>query len=544
MPAADRISLAIVQMNPTVGDLAGNASMIERYYQQAAKQGAGLVVFPEMALVGYPPEDLILSPDFRKQAMQTAQSLAKKTTKDTAMLFGCVWEENDKAYNAALLCSGGKIAHVQYKTMLPNEGIFDEKRLFTAGSGTKVVEWNGLRLGVLICEDVWHHDMAEGLKSQKADIAIVINASPFEAGKLTHRYQKVVQAAQHTGLPVVYVNMAGAQDDIVFDGGSFVASVAGKIEVQLPEFSAAHYMVELAKTAQGWSASSASHGAAMATEETLWSAMKQGLFDYVGKNRFSGVVLGLSGGIDSALTAALAVDALGADRVTGVLLPSHYTSQDSTDDAQETARLLGIRTMEIPITDGMETFEETLTPVFQDGGWMTDTAIGGNLQARLRGITLMALSNKFGWMLLSTGNKSELAVGYSTLYGDSCGGYNVIKDLYKTQVYALAKWRNAKGRAIPERSITKAPTAELAPGQKDEDQLPPYSMLDKILELHIEGRQSAEEIITKGFAKDVVEKVLRLVRMNEYKRRQSCPGVKLSAMLFGRDRRYPLTNKF
>lgn len=514
--------------------------MIEQHYQQAAKQGAKLVVFPEMALVGYPPEDLILSPAFRKQVMQAAQALAKKTTKDTAMLFGCVWEENDKACNAALLCSDGKITHVQYKTKLPNEGIFDEKRLFAEGDGTKVFEWNGLRLGILICEDVWHHEMAEGLKSQKADMAIVINASPFEAGKLTHRYQKVAYVAQHAGLPVVYANMAGAQDDIVFDGGSFVASSAGKIEVQLPEFSAGQYMVQLEKG----TATSPSHTAAMTTEETLWNAMKQGLSDYVAKNRFSGVLLGLSGGIDSALTAALAVDALGADRVTGVLLPSPYTSQDSTEDAQETARLLGIRNMEIPITDGMETFEETLTPIFQGGGWMTDTAIGGNLQARLRGITLMALSNKFGWMLLSTGNKSEIAVGYSTLYGDSCGGYNVIKDLYKTQVYALAKWRNSKGRVIPERSITKAPTAELAPGQKDEDQLPPYSMLDKILELHIEGRHSAEEIVSQGFAKDVVEKVLRLVRMNEYKRRQSCPGVKLSSMLFGKDRRFPLTNKY
>jgi NAD+ synthetase len=397
---------------------------------------------------------------------------------------------------------------------------------------------------MLVCEDVWHEAMSADLKSKAAQLVIVINASPFEADKLTRRREVVTAAAKQVGAPFIYANIVGAQDDIVFDGGSFAVSADGKLEAQLSEFEAALGIIEY----ENGKLSSNNHVQALSLEESLWMAMQLGLRDYVRKNGFNTVVLGLSGGIDSALTAALAVDALGPDHVKGVLLSSPYTSHESVEDALALAKLLDIETMNVPITAGMEIFEEVLSPVFLESGWMENPAIGGNLQSRLRGVSLMAISNNFGWLLLSTGNKSEVAVGYSTLYGDSCGAYNVLKDLYKTQVYALAHWRNGQkkmgGQVIPLRSITKAPTAELAPGQKDEDNLPPYATLDRILSLHIEGRQSADEIIAQGFERGVVEKVIRLVRINEYKRRQSCPGVKLSAMLFGKDRRFPLTNKY
>ncbi len=525
------LTLAIAQCNPIVGDIAGNAEMILAQYKQACAKGADIAVFPELALVGYPPEDLILSPSFRADAMKALHAIAKKTTKDNALIVGSVWEEKGRSYNAAIMMAGGKILHVQPKLSLPNYGVFDEKRLFSAGDKQSVVKWCGVTFGLLVCEDVWTQALPVNLKRKGATVLIAINASPFEAGKLALRHAQVKKAALAAKLPVVYANMAGGQDDIVFDGGSFSVSAAGKIVSQLPEFEEGVFVLPtLAKT--------------MSREETLWQAMKTGLRDYVRKNGFTGVVLGISGGIDSAVTATVAADALGRENVKGVLLPSPYTSRESNEDALALAENLGIETMTIPITEAMLTFEERLNPVFHDAAWMENPAVGGNLQARLRGVTLMGLSNRFGWLLLSTGNKSEIAVGYSTLYGDSCGGYNVLKDVYKTQVYALANWRNEQSAAIPRRSITKEPTAELKPGQRDQDQLPPYVTLDAILALHIEGRKPANEIVAKGYKRDVVEKVLRMVRLSEYKRRQSCPGVKLSPMLFGKDRRFPLTNKF
>lgn len=532
------LSIALAQINPTVGDIAGNAAKILAFYEQAKAKGAGLVIFPELSLIGYPPEDLVLMLEFQQRAMDTVRRLAVETNNGPAMLFGSIFEENGKLFNAALLITNGKISNVKYKQSLPNYGIFDEKRIFSTGIDSHVVNCSGINLGILICEDVWSGKQTSDLKRQGAELIVVINASPFEAGKLAQRKAVAQQAVNESRLPLVYVNMVGGQDDIVFDGGSFVMNAKGEVVLQMPEFEEALDIFIPGKDP------SIALRAVQDDNERLWKAMCLGLSDYVRKNNFPGVLLGLSGGIDSAITAAVAVDALGADKVKGVLLPSPYSSQDSTDDALETATLLGIETMTVPITEAMQTFDHTLSPVFGQDGWMTDISVGGNLQARLRGVTLMALSNKLGFMLLSTGNKSEIAVGYTTLYGDSCGGYNVLKDVYKTQVYALAKWRNAKNRVIPERSITKAPTAELAPGQKDQDQLPPYDMLDQILTHHIEGRLGVEEIVSKGFNLSIVEKVLKLVRMNEYKRRQSCPGVKLSPMLFGRDRRYPLTNKF
>ena len=566
------MKIAIAQINPTVGDIAGNAAKIMHYYAKATD--ADLVVCPELSLIGYPPEDLVLMPSFRAEAMRAAHDLAAKTAGGAALLIGSVWEQDDTVFNAALLLDGGKIVHVQPKTMLPNYGIFDEKRLFAPGAGPQVTMWRGMKLGILICEDMWYSQTAKSLAEQGAQLLVVINASPFEAGKLASRKEVARAAVAQAGVPLVYANMVGGQDDIVFDGGSFVIAGDGALALQMEEFAEAFssFVIpdligdleprsmrpEIPAFAGMTSGKKGmtSGRKVMTTEETLWNAMALGLRDYVRKNGFSGVTLGLSGGIDSAVSAAVSVDALGAKNVTGVLLPSPYTSKQSIEDALETAKLLGIETMNIPITPGMNVLEEVLSPAFKEAGWMDNVAIGGNVQARLRGLTLMALTNRFGGLLLSTGNKSEIAVGYSTLYGDSCGGYNVLKDLYKTQVYALAHWRNASltlpllgggqggGYVIPKNSIERAPSAELAPGQTDQDQLPPYDMLDAILAYHLEGRLGARDIIAKGFAHDIVEKILKMVRINEYKRRQSCPGVKLSGMMFGRDRRYPLTNKF
>lgn len=532
-------AIALAQINVTVGDIAGNAQKILAAYRQMVTQGAELVVFPELALIGYPPEDLVLMPSFRKEAMAAIQSLARHTEGSAAMLVGSVWDNalvtsgaDTHIYNAAILLDAGRIQHIQPKTHLPNYGIFDEKRLFDVAA-PEPMQWRGHKLGVVICEDIWSEDVPSKLKQDGADYLIVMNASPFEAGKMEERRKVTAAAVRAAGLPLVYVNLVGGQDDIVFDGGSFALSADGSLAAQLPEFKEATSLLGKATLAT----LSGEH-------ERLWNAMTLGLADYVNKNGFKGVLLGLSGGVDSAFTAALAVDALGKDRVRGVLLPSPYSSRESSEDALETAALLGIATDTIPITPAMHTMEEVMNPVFKSAGWMEELVVGGNIQARIRGQILMALSNRTGFMLLSTGNKSEIAVGYTTLYGDSCGGYNAIKDLYKTRLYALARWRNAKGRVIPERSITKAPSAELRPGQKDQDQLPPYEILDAILELHIEGRLSAEEIVARGHDKATVEKVIALVRRSEYKRRQSCPGVKLSRMLFGRDRRYPMTNGF
>ena len=543
MPA---LTLAIAQMNPTVGDIAGNMKKIVAFHRQAASQQTDLVIFPELCLIGYPPEDLVLMPAFCKEAMSAARALAKVTAKGPAMVVGCPWKEGGKTYNAALLLAKGRIAHIQKKAMLPNYGVFDEKRIFAQGSAPKVVHWRGVKLGLLVCEDVWTAELAASLKRQGAAWLIAINASPFEAGKLAYRKKEMAKVLKKAKLPLVYVNMVGGQDDLVFDGGSFVMNASGKVTAQLPEFEEAFSVVKVDGTP---------HTAAspLSAEETVWQAMTLGLGDYVRKNGFKDVLLGLSGGIDSALVAAIAVDALGAKNVKGVLLPSPYTSHESVEDALAVAKNLGIATINLPIIEAMQSFEERLNPVFRSTGWMEDVAVGGNLQARLRGIMLMAMSNQSGALLLSTANKSELAVGYSTLYGDSCGAYMPLKDVYKTQVYALARWRNGhqprhaeirKTALIPPRCLTKAPSAELKPGQKDQDQLPPYDVLDAVLVRHIEGRQSAAEIAAKGYSRDVVENIIRMVRMAEYKRRQSPPGAKVSSMLFGRDRRYPLTNRF
>jgi NAD+ synthase len=529
-PAVANIQLA--QLNCVVGDIDGNSARIIDAARKATTNGAELLVLPELAVVGYPPEDLILSPDFRARAMQAAHRIAQETRELCALLLGCVWEEYGKIYNAALLIDGGEIIAQHRKLRLPNYGVFDEKRLFSPGHALQVLHWRGKRLGVLICEDVWDDALPRTLGKEGADAVVVLNASPFEAGKHAQRLEIAATAARAAGAPLYYTNLVGGQDDIVFDGGSFVLDSSGTVLHHGPRFAEA--IVDSTHAPQKQEA----------PEAELWGAMVLALRDYVRKNGFSRVLLGLSGGIDSALTAAAACDALGPENVLGVLLPSPYSSKGSIDDALESARLLGMQTRTLPITPHMDSFAQHLGESLTTKDWMENPAVGGNLQARLRGITLMAISNDTGALLLSTGNKSEIAVGYSTLYGDSCGSYNVLKDAYKTQVYAIANWRNQQGRVVPQASIEKPPSAELRPDQRDDEQLPPYDVLDAVLRHHIEGRLSEGEIIALGFDHETVRKVLRLVRISEYKRRQSCPGVKLSAMAFGKDRRYPLTTKY
>jgi NAD+ synthetase len=525
-------AIAIAQLNSIVGDIKGNARRIIDAYGVASKKAAQIVLCPELALTGYPPEDLLLTPEFAKECTQLARDIAAQTGA-TGLAFGTAWIESGVVYNAAIFAAEGRIQHMYFKTMLPNYGVFDEKRVFSAGHTLKSFEWNGKKIALLVCEDIWFLENAQILARESAKHVLVLNASPFETGKLAQRKHVVAQFAQTAHASITYANMVGGQDDLVFDGASFTVDATGYITHECPAFEDGVFMVDEMPAGQS-----------SELQKDIWNAMKLGLSDYVQKNSFKGVLLGLSGGIDSAITAALAVDALGADNVRGVLLPSPYTSQDSIDDAQETAKLLGIHTDTISIAPAMQTYQQTLSAQLGDDNWMEEPTLGGNLQARIRGQILMALSNKTGFMLLSTGNKSEIAVGYSTLYGDSCGGYNVLKDVYKTQVYEIAHWRNSLSKAIPDRSISKAPSAELKPDQKDADQLPPYDILDAILSLHIEGRKRADDIIAEGYDAATVKRVLPLVRINEYKRRQSCPGVKISSMMFGRDRRFPLTNRF
>ncbi len=514
-------SIAIAQINVTVGAIEQNVASMRRARAEAQTQGAHLVVYPELTVCGYPPEDLLLRAGFRADCRTAVESLAKDTIDGPAMLIGSVWEIDGLVYNAALLLDGGRIVHVQPKQMLPNYGVFDEKRLFTPGDSGEPVVWRGIALGILVCEDFWHLEIGQHLASQGANALIVINASPYETGKLAVRLKKAEAMVIHTGIPLLYANLVGGQDDIVFDGSSFVMDATGGIIAQFPHCKE-YVGIAHARPSQ--------HSA----EEDIWRALTLGLQDYVRKNGFSGVLLGLSGGIDSALVATLAVDALGASGVLGVKLPSEHTSVDSNEDADALALALGISTVTLPIADTFETTTAELTPSLAKVAagfteWRTHLAVGGNLQARLRGTLLMALSNATGKMLLSTSNKSEVAVGYSTLYGDSCGGFAPIKDVYKTQVYALAIWRNSIKPVIPARSINKAPTAELAPGQTDQDQLPPYDVLDAMLQNYIEHGIAAPEIA-------------QLIKRAEYKRRQMPPGTKISTMLFGKDWRYPLTN--
>lgn len=542
-------TIALVQINPTVGAVAANAARVASAYADARAQGADLVVATELCLAGYPPEDLVRRPAFLGRVDAALHDLAALTAGGPALIVGAprarAGDGIRTSANVALLLADGRIAAEVDKVHLPNYGVFDEARVFVPGPLPEPVEVAGRKIGLMICEDMWYADVARHLKARGAEILVVPNGSPFEGDKRGTRLIHARARVAETGLPLVYVNQVGGQDELVFDGASFVLDAEGREAARLPAWVEATACVRfdgkavsgpLAEPADPW--------------ESLYSALMLGLRDYIGKNRFPGVILGLSGGIDSALAAAIAADALGPDRVTCVMMPSPYTSRDSLEDAARVAEYLGCRLHEIGIGAAMQGFGAMLEPHFKG---LPPNEAEENIQSRIRGLTLMALSNKLGPMVLSTGNKSEMSVGYATLYGDMCGGFAVLKDVYKTEVFALCRWRNAnrpagalgpEGPVMPERVITKPPTAELRPDQKDEDSLPPYSRLDAILAHLIEGERSPEEVMKLGFAAEEVQKVWRLLNIAEYKRRQSPPGVKTTRLAFGRDRRYPITNGF
>ncbi len=548
----DRLTIALAQLNPTVGNITANIDRIRNARAEAAARGADLVVCPELVVTGYPPEDLVLKPFFLDLVEKAVRGLAEETADGgPAVLVGTPWREGGNRYNAALLLDGGKVAATRFKVDLPNYGVFDEKRVFAAGPMPGPINFRGVRLGIPICEDIWSPDVVETLAESGAEILIVPNGSPFEVGKHDQRIQLSVERVTESGLPLIYVNQVGGQDELVFDGASFALGADRKLVAQAPSFTEHLMLTHWQRGADDvWTCAEAERIAPAGDLESIYSALVLGLRDYVNKNRFPGVILGLSGGIDSALSAAIAVDALGAERVHGVMMPSPYTSQESLDDAAESAELLGCKLDTIPIVPAMEAFERMLLPAF--AGRDPDIT-EENIQSRSRGITLMALSNKFGAMVLSTGNKSEMSVGYATLYGDMCGGYAVLKDVYKTTVYDISRWRNDNipvgalgpaGRVVPERVLVKAPTAELKPNQTDQDTLPPYEVLDDILECLVEKDFGVPEIIARGHAPEVVNKVWRMLHLAEYKRRQAPPGPKITRRIFNRERRYPITNGF
>ena len=547
----DNLKIAIAQINPTVGDIAGNADRIRVARAEAAGQGADLVVFSELALVGYPPEDLMLKPAFQEEAEQAASALAGETADGgPALLLGSSWREDGKLYNAALLLDGGEIAAKRFKHDLPNYGVFDELRIFDPGPLPGPMNFRGVRLGVMVCEDMWAGDVSECLAETGSEILVVINGSPFEAEKFDVRTNLAVARVTEAGLPLIYVNQIGGQDELVFDGISFVLNADGALATRLPAWREAISVTDWSRGDHGWTCAEAEKASYPESLESIYQAMMLGLRDYVNKNRFPGVVLGLSGGIDSAISAAVAVDALGAERVHCVMMPYRFTSQESLDDAAACAEALGVNYDIIAIEPAVTAFDGMLAPAFDD---LARDTTEENVQSRVRGLTLMALSNKFGNMVLTTGNKSEMSVGYATLYGDMCGGYSVIKDVYKTTVFALCRWRNdnvpdgALGPAqtvIPPNIITKPPTAELREDQKDEDSLPPYEALDDILSCLVESEMAFEDIVARGHEPATVRRIEHLLYIAEYKRRQAPPGVKIGARNFGRDRRYPLTNGF
>jgi NAD+ synthase len=544
------LAIALAQLNPVVGDVSGNLARVREVRDDAARQGADLVVFSELLLVGYPPEDLVLRPALVTAAAEALRALERESVPGVpGLVVTLPWVEHGRLFNAAALVADGR-SDLRFKHELPNYGVFDEKRVFTPGPLPAPLDFRGTRLGVPICEDVWFAGTAQHLASQGAELLLVPNGSPYEVDKSQQRLHLLRERVEETGLAVAYVNQIGGQDELVFDGGSFVVNSNGALACVMPSWTESVQMTRWRREGGRYCCDGTAEWSEEPRLQAVYHAMVLGLRDYVRKNRFPGVVLGLSGGIDSALTVAVAVDALGAAHVKGVRLPSRFTSAPSLDDAEESARLLGIRLETLPIEDTVASAERTLDQSF--AGRPRDIT-EENLQARVRGLLLMALSNKFGDMVVTTGNKSEMSVGYATLYGDMCGGYSVLKDIYKTDVFALARWRNEhhpdgalgpRGRVIPESSITKVPTAELRPNQTDQDSLPPYDVLDAILQGLVEDERSVQEIVDRGYPRDVVVRVQRLLYAAEYKRRQAPPGVKITRKDFGRDRRYPITNAF
>lgn len=549
---SETLSIYMAQLNATVGAIEANAERIRAAYMRAAEAGADLVLTPELSLTGYPLEDLVLKPFFVRMAREAVEALAAVTAGEgkPGLIIGAPWYEGKALHNAIFLLEGGEVKAIRYKQELPNYGVFDEKRVFVAGIKPEVIEFRGFKLGVLICEDMWFPSVAQALKAQGAEVLLVPTCSPFEDDKHPERQVHARNRVDETGLAVAFCNEICGQDELVFDGSSFVMAAGGKVPVQMDAWREQELMTVWRREGGALVCETTHSGYQPARMETIYQAMMLGLKDYVTKNRFPGVVLGLSGGIDSALSAAVAVDALGADKVHCIMMPSKYTSGESVTDAEKCAKALGCRYDTITIKPGVDAFGEMLGPIFE--GTTPDTT-EENIQSRLRGLILMSISNKFGAMVLTTGNKSEVSVGYATLYGDMCGGYNVLKDVYKMDVFALSRWRNGNvpmgaagpsGEVIPENIITKPPTAELREEQKDEDSLPPYDKLDDMLRCLVDEEMSVAEVVARGHEFSDVARIEHLLYIAEYKRRQAAPGVKITRKNFGRDRRYPITNGF
>ena len=545
------MKIALAQLNMHVGQVDKNLARIRQARADAAALGADLVVTPEFSIGGYPPEDLVLKPSFVAECEQALDALARDTIDGgPGLVVGGPWRDGAQLFNAAFVLDGGKIVARRAKHELPNYGVFDEKRVFNPGPSPGPVAFRGVRIGLMVCEDFWLPAVSETLAESGAEMLLSINGSPFEDGKAGRRTALGIARIVETGLPFVFLGQVGGQDELVFDGASFVLNADHTLAVQMPHFQEQVTLTEWRHEEDRLVCAPQPIAPEPTRLDLIYRCMMLGLRDYVEKNRFPGVLLGLSGGIDSALSAAVAVDALGPARVRAVMLPSPYTSQHSLDDAAECARLLGIPCDTVPITGIAAAVETSLAPAFE--GRQADIT-EENIQSRTRGLLLMAMSNKFGHMVLTTGNKSEMSVGYSTLYGDMCGGYSVLKDVYKTTVFDLCRWRNAHlpegaggpaGPVMPPRVITKPPSAELKPDQTDQDSLPPYADLDAILEGLVEREQSIDALVAEGHDRGTVLRVWRMLDRAEYKRRQAPPGVKITPRAFGRDRRYPITNGF
>ena len=547
----DTLKVGLAQLNPKVGDVAGNLAKVRAARAQSARQGADLVLFSEMVVAGYFPEDLVLKPAFQDACHDAVEALREDTCDGGPALFVTTpWREDGKLYNAIVALDKGEIVGKRYKVDLPNYGVFDDKRVFSPGPMPGPIVFRGVRIGVPICEDVWTPDVVECIAETGGEILLVPNGSPYEAGKTDLRVQLGVKRVVESGLPFVYLNQVGGQDEVVYDGASFALGADRSLKAKLASFAEQVATIEFRRGAGGWECQPGPIAPELDRLDSIYQAMVLGLRDYVNKTGFPSVVIGLSGGVDSAMTAAVAADALGPDRVHAIMMPSPYTSRDSLEDAEACARAIGVRYDIVDIGPAMEAFRGMLAPLFVN---RAEDVTEENIQSRARGVTLMAVSNKLGGMVVTTGNKSEMAVGYATLYGDMCGGFNVLKDVYKTTVFELCRWRNAHlplgalGRAgvvIPPRIIDKPPSAELRPDQKDSDSLPPYATLDAILKGLIERDLDTVALTKEGHDPATVDRVWRLLEGAEYKRRQAPPGVKITSRSISRERRYPIVNGF
>ena len=546
----DRFRVTLAQLNPTVGDLDGNAAKARAAWEQGRAAGANLVALPEMFITGYNTQDLVMKPAFHRAAMAVVEALAVEVADGPALAIGAPWAEGDNLYNAYLILKGGKIASKVLKHHLPNETVFDEVRIFDAGPLGGPYSVGSTRIGSPICEDGWHEDVAETLEETGAEFLLIPNGSPYFRNKMEVRQNHMVARCIETGLPVIYLNMVGGQDDQVFDGGSFALNPGGALAMQMPVFDECVTHVDLENPGDGWRIVEGEKAHLPDEWEQDYRTMVLSLRDYLRKTGFKKVLLGLSGGVDSAIVAAIAVDALGAENVRCVMLPSEYTSQESLDDAEAVAKALGVHYDYVPIAEGRAAITNTLAPLFAG---LEEELTEENIQSRLRGLLLMAMSNKFGEMLLTTGNKSEVAVGYATIYGDMNGGYNPIKDLYKTRVFETCRWRNAnhrdwmmgpEGEVIRPNVIDKPPSAELREDQKDSDSLPDYPELDAILGILVDQEGSIADCVQAGFDRDVAKRVEHLLYISEYKRFQSAPGARLTPRAFWLDRRYPIANRW